>query len=98
MHVVLAPGKGGPSSFGLPTGSMSRPRSYICVSALALFVNPLFGLLALIFSCWSLKTSEMSWEDGETKGKIALSLAIFGFVTSLLALLIYVLVVFTKES
>jgi len=56
------------------------------------------GLIAVVCSCWSIRTAEMDWNGARMKGKIALWLSISGVMTSLIAVVVYVLIMFTKDS
>lgn len=58
----------------------------------------LAGLLALIFSCWSRQTATMDWDGAQAKGRIALWLAIAGLIITVIAVLVFVLAFFTKDT
>lgn len=56
------------------------------------------GFLAVVVSCCSMRSAEMDWEGARTRGKIALWLSIAGVVTTVIGVLAYVLVFFTRDS
>lgn len=75
------------------------PNSHLCISLFVmLLVNPPFGLLAVVVSCCSIRSSEMDWEGSRTKGKIALWLSIAGVATTVVTAVVCVLIFFTKDS
>lgn len=96
MPVVVMQGGGSHST--LPSKRIG-PNSHLCISMFVmLLINPIFGFLAVVVSCCSMRSAEMDWEGARTRGKIALWLSIAGVVTTVIVVLVYVLVFFTRDS
>ena len=56
------------------------------------------GLIALIFSCWSKATLARDWDGALLRGKIAFGFAVCGIVITVVAILGFVLIFYTRDT
>ena len=56
------------------------------------------GLIALIFSCWSKATLARDWDGALLRGKIAFGFAVCGIVITVVAVLGFVLIFYTRDT
>ncbi|KAK2143894.1 hypothetical protein LSH36_803g00014 [Paralvinella palmiformis] len=88
-----------PSGHTTISGSRNGPNSHLCLSIMTfLFLNPIFGLVALVFSVMSKVAAPVDWESARIKGRIAMFISITGIVISVVAGVIVVLVFYTRDS
>ena len=56
------------------------------------------GLIALIFSCWSKAIVARDWDGALLRGKIAFGFAVTGIVVTVIAVLAFVLIFYTRDT
>lgn len=88
-----------PSQIGSNIGTASSgPQSHICLACFVFCINPLLGLVALIFAIASKAAASSDWDGAHFRGRISFGFSLAGIVTSMIALLVFVLVFFTKDT
>ncbi|CAD5122584.1 DgyrCDS10996 [Dimorphilus gyrociliatus] len=87
-----------PSGHTTISGNRTGPNSHLCISIFAFIINPVIGLVALGFSCASRHIAPMDWEAARVRGKVAMVIAVTSITLSSIAILVVVLIFFTRDS
>ena len=56
------------------------------------------GLIAVIFACWSKAIVARDWDGALLRGKIAFGVAVTGIVVTVIAILGFVLIFYTRDT
>lgn len=95
MPIVMMHGSGHTTI----SGASSTPNSRLCLSLTVLFcINPLFGFVATIFSVMSRMVAPTDYESARVKGQIAMFISVAGIIVSVVGVLIFVMIFYTKDT
>ena len=69
----------------------------LCFSQTILLIL-ISGLIAVIFACWSKAIVARDWDGALLRGKIAFGFAVTGIVVTVIAVLAFVLIFYTRDT
>ncbi|KAI0233401.1 hypothetical protein LSAT2_016330 [Lamellibrachia satsuma] len=95
MPIVMMHGSGHTTISG---GSVT-PNSRLCLSLVVFFcINPPFGFVAMIFSILSRMVASTDYEGARMRGQISMFISIAGIIVSVVGLLVFVMIFYTKDT
>ncbi|KAK2191816.1 hypothetical protein NP493_44g01016 [Ridgeia piscesae] len=95
MPIVMMHGSGHTTI----SGASVTPNSRICLSLVVFFcINPVFGIVAVVFSIMSRMVASTDYEGARVKGQIAMFISVAGIIVSVVGVLIFVMIFYTKDT